>query len=306
MTITLKSLTDERFVAPGRAGCAGCPAVMGAKMVTKVLGNNAMMVTSTGCMCVNYGYQGSTMFPYIHSLFPNAGAVISGIDAGLKAQGKREDVNLFAYCGDGGTVDIGIQALSGAVDRGHKFLYICYDNEGYMNTGGQRSGATPYKAKTTTTPVGDKQSGEPRALSHRKDMVKIMANHGIPYTATASVAYPVDFMKKVEKAISIDGPTYIHLHSPCLVGWGIAENMGVTVARAAVETCMFPLYEVENGIHYQITKNIKDKKPIAEYLKLQGRFKHLFSNEAGAEYMAEMQHDVDAGWDYLQKLASLG
>ena len=304
MAITLKNLTDDRFVAEGRAGCAGCPAVIGARMASKVLGPNSMMVTSTGCMCVNYGYQGSPMFPYIHSLFPNAGALISGIDAGLKATGKRDGINLFAFCGDGGTVDIGLQALSGAVDRGHRFLYICYDNEGYMNTGGQRSGATPYKARTSTTPVGEQRSGEPRLLSHRKDMVKIIANHGIVYTATASVAYPIDYMRKIEKAISIDGPTYIHLHSPCLVGWNLQENMGVTVARTAVETCMFPLYEVEDGTHYKITKPVANKKPIEEYLKLQGRFKHLFTEE-NKEYITQIQSDVDAGWEFLQKLANI-
>ena len=177
MAIKLKALPDEEFVAAGRAGCPGCPAVMGARMANKVLGKKAIMVNSTGCMCVNYGYQGSPRFPYIHSLFPNAGAITAGIDAGLTALGKREGIHLYAYCGDGGTVDIGLQALSGAVDRGHRFLYICYDNEGYMNTGAQRSGSTPTGARTTTTPVGAQQAGERRPLSRRKDMVRVMEKH---------------------------------------------------------------------------------------------------------------------------------
>ncbi len=261
-----------------------------------------MMVNSTGCMCVNYGYQGATKFPYIHSLFPNAGSIISGIEAALKALGKREGINLFAYCGDGGTVDIGIQALSGAVDRGHRFLYICYDNEGYMNTGTQRSGATPYKARTTTTPVGKVLAGEPRLLSRRKDMVRIMAAHGIPYAATASVAYPLDYMRKVEKALAIDGPTYIHLQSPCIVGWGIEESKGVKVTRLAVDTCMFPLYEVEDGQRFRITKKVANKKPVEEYLRLQGRFRHLFKDDC-QEDLARIQQEVDANWEYLQQIS---
>lgn len=300
--MTLKSLPDEEFVATGRGGCPGCPAVIGARMASKVLGKNAMMVNSTGCMCVNYGYQGAAKFPYIHSLFPGAGSLISGIDAGLKAIGKRDQVNLFAYCGDGGTVDIGFQALSGAVDRGHRFLYICYDNEGYMNTGTQRSGATPYKARTTTTPVGKVQAGEPRTLARRKDMVRIMAAHGIKYTATASIAYPLDYLRKVEKALSIDGPTYIHLQSPCIVGWGFDESLGVTIARLAVETCIFPLFEIEDGTKLKITRKVKDKKPIEEYLKLQGRFKHLFKEDCREE-LALMQRDIDANWEYLQSIS---
>lgn len=297
MALNLKNLPDEEFVAPGRAGCAGCPAVMGARMTTKVLQKNMIMVNSTGCMCVNYGYQGSAEFPYIHSLFPNAGAITAGIDAGLKALGKRDSINLFAYCGDGGTVDIGLQALSGAVERGHRFLYICYDNEGYMNTGVQRSGSTPHRARTTTTPVGEVIKGEPRSLLRRKDMVGIMAAHGIPYAAAASVAYPLDYMRKVEKAIKIDGPTYIHLHAPCLVGWGVAENMGVTVARLAVQTCFFPLYEVTDGHQFSLTRQIRKKKPVEEYLKLQGRFKHL-----SGESMAKIQREVDMRWEYLKNL----
>lgn len=303
MAITLKNLPEEEFVAYGRGGCAGCPAVIGARMISKVVGKNAIMVNSTGCMCVNYGYAGVTKFPYIHTLFPNAGAMIAGIDAGLKAQGKRDGINLFAYCGDGGTVDIGLQALSGAVDRGHRFLYICYDNEGYMNTGSQRSGATPYKAKTSTTPVGELHAGEQRLLSRRKEMVRIMADHGIPYTATASIAYPLDFMNKIEKGLAIDGPSYIHLQAPCLVGWGFPEDMGVTVARAAVQTCIHPLYEVTDGKNYKITVDIKEPKPIEEYLKLQGRFKHLFAKDC-SEDIACMQHDIDENWAYLKYLAA--
>ena len=303
MSISFKNLTDEEFVAYGRFGCPGCPAVIGARMASKVLGKNTIMVNATGCMAVNYGYAGAPLFPYIHSLFPNAGALISGIDTGLKAQNKREGINLFAYCGDGGTVDIGLQALSGAVDRGHRFLFICYDNEGYMNTGGQRSGATPYAARTTTTPVGQKISGEQRELKRKKDMVRILAAHGIAYAATASVAYPLDYMKKVEQAIQIDGPTYIHLHSPCIIGWGFEENMGIAVARAAVETCFFPLFEIINGRNVRITKHIKDKNNVEEYLKMQGRFKHLFKD--GKSEIEKIQADVDEYWKYIQTLASV-
>jgi pyruvate ferredoxin oxidoreductase beta subunit len=303
MSVTLKKLPEEESIALGRAGCPGCPAVIGARMALKVLGKKTIFVNSTGCMTVNYGYQGAPLVPYIHTLFENAGAILSGIDSGLKALKKREGINLFAYCGDGGTVDIGFQSLSGAVDRGHRFLYICYDNEGYQNTGGQRSGATPYRARTSTTPVGRVIAGEQRPLSRRKDMVRIMAGHGIPYAATASVAYPVDYMNKVARAIQIDGPTYIHLHAPCIVGWGFEDNLGVAVARAAVETCMFPLYEVEDGRRLRITKKVMEKKPVEAYLKLQGRFKHLLK-EGSQEIIQTIQKEVDSYWDYLQAISS--
>ena len=304
MALKLKDLPDEEFVALGRAGCPGCPAVIGARLASKVLGNSSIMVNATGCMCVNYGYQGATEFPYIHSLFPSTGALLSGIDSGLKALGRRDGINLYAFSGDGGTVDIGFQTLSGAVERGHRFIYICYDNEGYMNTGGQRSGATPYKAVTSTTPLGELQAGQPRPLAFRKDMVRIMAAHGIPYAATASVAYPVDFARKLEKAKSIDGPTYIHLQSPCIVGWGYEEQLGIALARLAVQTCLLPLYEVDQGRHFRITKKIGQKKPLKEYLKPQRRFKHLFTGEDRTE-IERLQGEVDQSWEYLQKLAEL-
>ena len=299
--VTYKNLTDREYAAPGRGGCPGCPAVLGARLAHKVLGPNAMTVTSTGCMCVNYGYYGASRLPFVHSLFENAGSVISGIDAGLKALGKREGINLFAYCGDGGTVDIGLQSLSGAVERGHRFLYICYDNEGYMNTGSQRSGATLPGARTSTTPVTACLAGEPRPYVRRKDMVRIMAGHGIPYAASASLAYPLDYLNKINRAIEIDGPTYIHLHSPCINGWGIGDDMGVSVSRLAVETCINPVYEVVDGYKLKINVRPKEKKPVEEYLKVQGRFKHLFGGK-GKDVIETLQAQVDKNWAVLQSL----
>ena len=304
MEISLKTLPDEEYVAPGRGGYPGCPAVLGCRMASKVLGRNTIQVTSTGCMCVNYGYYGAPRYPFVHSLFENAGAVISGIDASLKAQGKRDGVNLFGYCGDGGTVDIGLQALSGAAERGHRFLYICYDNEGYMNTGSQRSGATPPGARTSTTPVSKLSPGERRPFRRKKDMVRIMAAHGIPYAASASLAYPLDYLRKVKKAIEIDGPTYIHLQSPCLTGWGIPESQGVAVARLAVQTCVFPVYEVCDGNVFKITVKPREKKPIEEYLKVQGRFRHLFT-DGWQEEIAKFQAEVDENWRVLNALEQM-
>ncbi|MCL5075793.1 MAG: thiamine pyrophosphate-dependent enzyme [Chloroflexi bacterium] len=304
MATTLKTLTDEEFVAPGRAGCNGCGAVIAARMATKVLGRNTLMANATGCMCVNYGYAGAPKFPFIHTLFENAAAIISGMDAGLRSLHKRDDVNLVVLAGDGGTTDIGLQALSGAVERGHRFLYICYDNEGYMNTGVQRSGATPYGAKTTTTPVGGDRLGEPRPLERRKDMVRLLAAHGIPYAATASIAHPLDYIRKVERAIAIDGSSYIHVLSPCSPGWGFAENMTIKIARLAVETHFFPIYEVEDGRWYRLTIKAERKKAVEEYLRLQGRFSHLFS-ERYRDEIARIQAEVDANWAYLKQLAAL-
>lgn len=298
MTLSLKTLPDEEFIAPGRGGCAGCPAVVGARMATKVMGKNTIMITSTGCMCVNYGYYGAPLFPFVHTLFENAGSILSGIDVGLTVLGKREGVNLVAFCGDGGTVDIGLQALSGAAERGHRFLYICYDNEGYMNTGAQRSGATPPGARTSTTPVTARSAGEPRPFIRKKDMVRIMAAHGIPYAAFASVAYPLDYLRKIEKALSIDGPTYIHLQTPCLTGWGIAEDRGIEVARMAVETCVFPLYEIEEGRKLKITVRPSRKRPVEEYFVLQGRFRHLLKKELRS-HVERFQREVDERWNWL-------
>ena len=273
MSLTLRDLPDEEFVAPGRSGCPGCAAVIAARMISKVLGKKTIMVIATGCMVVNYTYAGAPLFPVIHPLFENTGSVLSGIDCGLRALGRRDGVNLVGLAGDGGTADIGLQALSGAVERGHRFLYICYDNEGYMNTGVQRSGTTPFGAVTTTSPAGER-----RPMGLRKDMVKIMGAHGIPYAATATIAYPLDLVRKAKKALAIDGPTYIHLLTPCWVGWGFPQNFGVKITKLAVQTGMWILYEVENG-KVTPTVKIKDRKPVEEYLKAQERFSHLSQEE---------------------------
>ncbi len=298
MLKNLKEVTDEEFVAPGRAGCPGCGAVIGARLVSKVAGSRAIGVTPTGCMCVNYGYAGAPLFPYIHSLFPNAGAVLSGIDAGLRALGKRDGVNLFAFAGDGGTVDIGLQSLSGAVERGHRFLYVCYDNEGYMNTGVQRSGATPPGARTATTPAG-----EGRPFGHRKDMVRMLAGQGIPFAATASIAFPLDLLRKVERALAVDGPSYIHLHSPCGPGWGYPDRLVVQVARLGVQSRVFPLYEVEDGRHYRLTQRAK-QVPLEEYLRIQRRFTGLLKPE-NRDLLETLARDVEASWKYLAELCHL-
>lgn len=299
---TIKTLPDLEQVAPGRSGCDGCGAVMAARWISKITGQSTIMVNATGCMCVNYGYAGAPLHPYIHSLFENTGSILSGIDAGLRALGRRQEVNLVGLAGDGGTVDIGFQSLSGAVERQHRFLYVCYDNEGYMNTGGQRSGATPYGSNTATTPVGSEQQGEGLSLLRRKNMVLVMAAHGIPYAATASIAYPLDFMNKVKKAIEIDGPTYLHVLAPCPTSWGFASEESVKIGKLAVETRFAPLYEVEQGSKIKLDRRRSKGTPITEYLKAQKRFSHLLKLE-NQHRVDEIQSQIDESWRYLESLA---
>jgi pyruvate ferredoxin oxidoreductase beta subunit len=211
--------------------------------------------------------------PWIHSLFENAAAVASGVESAIKYLGKQEQINIIAQAGDGGTADIGLQALSGMLERGHNILYVCYDNEAYMNTGVQRSGLTPFDTNTTTSPVGNLSSGNIRP---KKPMPEIANAHGIPYVATATSGFPQDLQRKVKKAISIRGAKYIQVHVPCPLGWRYETNLTIQVARLAVETGLYPLLEYENGL---ITaRRIITPKPVEEYLKLQGRFKHLLKN----------------------------
>jgi len=285
VTAALPGIPEEELVAPGHRACAGCGCIIAMRYVLKALGKDVIISMATGCMeVVTTPYpETSWRVPWIHSAFENAAATASGVAAGLKAIGKR-GVKSVAIAGDGGTADIGLQALSGTVERGDDVLFICYDNEAYQNTGIQRSGATPFGAWTTTTPIGKVKRGEDRP---KKDIPAIIAAHGAPYVATASVAYPLDFIKKLKKAAAIEGPTYVHVYAPCTPGWRIENNKTIEVARLAVLTGAWVLYEIEGG-QLKVTFKPPKRRPVAEYLKLQGRFRHLTDEE-----IADIQRMVD-------------
>lgn len=297
----------EVLLAPGHRMCAGCSAPIVAKMVLLAASDYPVVAASpTGCLEVSTCISDHTawMVPWIHSAFENAGATLSGVETmyrALKKKGKIDkEIKFIAIGGDGGTYDIGLQSLSGAMERGHDLLYVCYDNGAYMNTGIQRSSATPFGADTTTSPAG---SVIPGKMQRRKDLTRIMAAHNIPYAAQASPSHWSDFMKKVKKAVSIRGPKFINVISPCHRGWRSRVEDTILLSRLAVQTCYWPLYEVENGVT-KVTYKPRDKKPIAEFLKLQGRFKHLFAPEN--EWMIEkFQQDIDREWERLQKEESL-
>ena len=295
-------IAAEELFAPGHRACVGCGEALAVRLACKALGRNVIIVNATGCMEVV-----SSQFPYtawrvpwIHTLFENTAAVASGIEAGLKVmkrKGRRsgQDVHVVAMAGDGGTSDIGLQALSGALERGHDFLYLCFDNEAYMNTGIQRSSATPYGASTTTSPAGKKSIGQ---VTWKKNMPAIVAAHDIPYVATASPSYPFDLMNKVIKGITSHGPAYVHILSVCPVGWRSSPELTVSVGRLAVETGIFPLYEIEDG-KYKLNVDLAKLKPVSDYLKLQGRFRHL-----SEETIAEIQHRVDK--EYAKLMEKVG
>jgi len=259
------------LVAHGVSTCHGCGLELVIRNVLDVVGDNTVIVIPPGCAALFSGYGNETVLkiPGIQGNLENSAAIAAGIRAGFEAQG-REDITVLAFAGDGATVDIGIQSLSGVFERGDRVLYICYDNEAYMNTGIQGSGSTPYKASTTTTPAGK--------LTERKNMIEIAIAHNIPYVASASVAYLEDLRKKVAKAKEADGPSYIHIHTPCPTGWFFHSSATIEVAKAAVETGAWTLCEYENGKR-KINKKIKDLKPINEYLKLQKRFKNLSEDD---------------------------
>jgi pyruvate ferredoxin oxidoreductase beta subunit len=254
-------------------------------------GPNIIVANATGCLEVftTRDPQSSWEVPWIHSLFENAAAVASGIEAALKALGRKNEAKVIAQGGDGGTADIGMGALSGMFERGHDVLYVCYDNEAYMNTGIQRSSLTPLDSRTTTSPSGEVSWGN---ITGKKDLPGIAVAHGVPYVATTSVAYPKDIEKKVKKALTIKGPKYIQVQVPCPLGWYYDPAQTITVARLAQQTGLFPIFEIENG---QVTSVMKIGvvKPVEEYLKIQGRFRHLFQKEGGKEEIKRIQALAD-------------
>jgi pyruvate ferredoxin oxidoreductase beta subunit len=266
-----------------------------------------VVISATGCLEVS-----TTIFPFsawkpsfMHSAFENSGATASGIETAYRSllkQGKipNEEIRFIAFGGDGGTYDIGLQSLSGAMERRHKMLYICYNNEAYMNTGIQRSGATPRGAHTTTAPTGKVKQGKEQ---NRKDLTAIMIAHDIPYAAQSAVGYWNDFVSKVQKALTVDGPSFINILQPCRLGWGYKPEDTMMLGRLAVETNMWPLYEFENG-KYKINQKPKEKKPVMEFFKPQSRFKHLMKPDNQA-IVDEIQKTVDERWEKLQKLETL-
>ncbi len=271
-------VTREENFAPGHRACIGCGEALAVRLACKALGQNVIIANATGCMEIVSSQLPYTSWrvPWIHTLFENTAAVASGIEAGLKTmvrKGRRpaQDVKVVAMAGDGGTSDIGVQALSGALERGHNFLYICFDNEAYMNTGIQRSSATPYGASTTTSPAGKVSIGQ---VTWKKNMPAIAIAHDIPYVATASPSYPFDLMAKVKKGVDTTGPAYVHILSVCPTGWRCPPDLSVRIGRLAVETGIFPLYEVENG-QYRLSFDFPKLRPVTDYMKLQGRFRHL-------------------------------
>jgi pyruvate ferredoxin oxidoreductase beta subunit len=272
----------EEYFSFGHRACQGCGEALAIRLMCKALGKDTVIANATGCMEVVSSFYPTTAWklPWIHVAFPNAAAVGSGVEAGLKVlrrKGRIADRDVKTVCigGDGGTVDIGFQALSGAMERGHNLLYVCFDNEAYMNTGIQRSGATPFGASTTTDPAGLASFGK---KAWKKNVAEIMVAHNVPYVATACHSYPLDFMNKVKKAVKVKGPSYIHCLSVCPTGWRLPPEQCVKAGRMAVQTGIFPLYEVEDG-KYRMTIETRELRPVEEYLKLQGRFRHLSENE---------------------------
>jgi pyruvate ferredoxin oxidoreductase beta subunit len=273
-----------RGLESGHRACQGCGEALAARLVTEAAGHDVMIANATGCLEVftTPWPQSAWRMPWMHSLFENAAALASGMEAALRHQ--RRNTKVLAFGGDGGTFDIGFQALSGMLEREHNVLYVCYDNEAYMNTGIQRSGSTPHAAMTTTSPPGRARMGK-RHL--KKDLLAIIGAHHIPYAASASVAYPRDLQRKVRRAMAIEGPTFLLVHSPCPLGWGHASDLSIEVGRLAVQTGLFPLVEIERGAVTAVMP-LRQPRPVSDYLSLQGRFRHLFSDEPRA--LQEREH----------------
>jgi pyruvate/2-oxoacid:ferredoxin oxidoreductase beta subunit len=279
-------LTQKEYFRSGHMACPGCGMASTIRLVLKALGEKTVVVIIPSCVgVISAAFPNSTLtVPCFHSAFEIAAPTAAGIAQALKIQGD-EETTVLALAGDGGTFDIGLQSLSGAADRNENFLYVCLDNEGYMNTGIQSSSATPRGAWTMTTPGG--RGGK------KKHFMEIIAAHRLPYAATASIGQPLDLLEKVRKAKAARGTRFIHTLVPCPTGWRMPEDQSVRSAMLAVESRLFPLYEITDGNRYRITHEPRGL-PVREYLKLQGRFRHL-----GEEEIAEIQREVDEEWERL-------
>jgi pyruvate ferredoxin oxidoreductase beta subunit len=289
--MTRKSAAQqESLFVSGHRACHGCGMALAARHILEATGKDVVVVTPTGCLetfTSPYGYS-PWQVPWIHHLFENGPAVATGVAAALRAQ-KRTHVRVLVIGGDGATFDIGFGSLSGMLERGDDVLYICTDNGAYMNTGGQRSGATPTYAATTTHPAGRESLGKPQT---KKDLPMIVAAHGVPYVATASVAYLKDLKKKVKKAMGYHGPRYIQIDTPCPSGWGFSSELTLEIGRMGVKCGLVPLYEMEDGVVTAVRK-IKQKLPVADYLKAQKRYSHLFQNGQAQEVIDRLQAVAD-------------
>jgi len=293
----------EKKLVPGHRSCSGCgfPAIV--RAILACTDDPVVTSCATGCLEVTTTIYPFTSWnvPFIHSAFENSAATITGVETAfraLKKKGKiKDNVKFVAFVGDGGTYDIGMQSLSGALERGHDFLYVCYDNNAYMNTGIQRSSATPFGASTTTAPAGTVHQGKEE---FRKDFAKIMVAHNIPYVAQASASNLIDLTNKAEKAFSIKGPKVLLVLQPCTLGWKYPSAKTIELAKLAVETKFWPLYEVENG-KYKLTYKPSKDVPVIEYIKAQGRFKHLLK-PSNKSILDEIQIHVDTEWEKLLKL----
>jgi pyruvate ferredoxin oxidoreductase beta subunit len=299
---TLKELAKKipERLSGGHRLCAGCGASIIVRQVLLACDYPVVCTNATGCLEVS-----TTIYPYsawrcswMHNAFENAAATASGIEAALKALKKKgkikDDFRIIAFGGDGGTYDIGLQSLSGAMERGHRMLYICYDNEAYMNTGVQRSGSTPRGANTTTSPAGKVSYGK---KEYPKDLTGIMVAHRIPYVAQTTAANWGDLHRKVAYAMEVDGPSFINIIQPCQLGWKYPMHLTIEMSRLATQTCFWPLYEVIDG-KWKLNYDPKDRKiPVVEWMKPQGRFKHLMNNQP---ILDEIQAEVDRRWDELK------
>lgn len=305
---SLKQLThSEVRLTGGHRLCPGCGEPIAVRQILMSTEHPVLAANATGCLEVS-----TTIFPYsawnipwLHIAFENAAAAISGVEAmyqSLKAQGEIDadtEYKFVAFAGDGGTYDIGLQALSGAVERGHDFVYVCLNNEAYMNTGVQRSSATLLGAHTTTSPAG---SVIPGKQQNRKDLTEIMVAHDIPYVAQTIPGRWMDITRKAEKAFEIEGPAFLNVLAPCPLGWGHEGGLTPEISQLAADTCLWPLYEVEYG-EYKVSYKPKEKKPIEAFLEPQARFRHLFRSDEGEEVRKAIQEWVDWKWEALLKKA---